>query len=318
VNRIDEALRRASEGRTGSRGDHQAHFVSAWSERTTPAATIAPPVSKPPQPDASDGLLLAVAPRLARPDERGGWENAVLAAAASDELTNQQYRRLAATLHKAQAIDGVRSVLVTSANGADGKTVTAFNLALILSESYQRHVLLIDADLRNPSICQLIGMHPGGGLNDALKSAIDAKVSAVPLTPRLTLLPGGRPEPDPTSGLTSDRMRRIFDEAVNRFDWVVVDAPPVVPVADAAHLAEMVDRTLLVIRAERTQYSAVQKAIEALGRERLLGVVLNGVDRSVLSERDETYYSYAASTVKGLEGPTMSTESASLLPLSQD
>jgi protein-tyrosine kinase len=317
VNRIEEALRRTSEGRTVSRGDHQAHFVSAWSERTTPAATVAPPVSKP-QPDASDGLLLVVPPRPARPDERGGWEKAVLAAAASDELTNHQYRRLAATLHKAQAVDGIRSVMVTSANGADGKTVTAFNLAVILSESYQRHVLLIDADLRNPSISQLIGMDPKGGLADALKSATDSKVSAVPVTPRLTILPGGRPEADPTSGLTSDRMRRIFDEAMNRFDWVVVDAPPVVPVADAGHLSEMVDRTLLVIRAERTQYSAVQKAIEALGRERLLGVVLNGVDRRAISERDDTYYSYTALTVKGVDGPTMSSESASLIQLSQD
>jgi capsular exopolysaccharide synthesis family protein len=241
----------------------------------------------------------------------------VLSAAASDVLMSQQYRRLAATLHKAQTLDGVRSVMVTSAASADGKTITALNLALVLSGSYKRRVLLIDADLRNPSIGQLVGVNPDRGLSDALKTATDQKIAVVPLTPLLTLLPGGRPEPDPTSGLTSDRMRRIFDEAVNHFDWVVVDAPPVGAVADAAHLAEMVDRALLVIRAERTQYPAVQKAIEALGRERLLGVVLNGVDRRAVAEPGHRY-AYSASTADGHEIHTMSPDSESLLQLSRD
>jgi capsular exopolysaccharide synthesis family protein len=228
-----------------------------------------------------------------------------------------QYRRLASILHKTETLDGVRIVMVTSAAGADGKTITALNLALVLSGSYKRRVLLIDADLRNPSIGRLVGISPDGGLSDALKSAAESKIAVVPLTPLLTLLPGGRPEPDPTSGLTSTRMRRIFDEAVDRFDWVVVDAPPVGPVADAVHLAEMVDRTFLVIRAERTQYPAIQKAIETLGRERLLGVVLNAVDRRTVPAQDYGY-SNAASSVDGHGIHTMSPESESLLRLSQD
>ena len=80
------------------------------------------------------------------------------------------------------------------------------------------------------------------------------------------------------SGLTSSRMRHILSEAVTRFDWVIVDAPPLGPVADANLLAEMVDTSLLVVRAAKTPFALVQRAIEILGRERLLGVVLNGVD----------------------------------------
>ena len=313
MSRIDEALRRASEGRgvAGRGTDHQAHFVSAWSERTTPSPAVATPVVTPPR-DTSERSLFAVAPELAPADVQGPCVSGLIAAAPSNPLMSQQFRRLAATLHKAQTLDGVRSVMVTSATSADGKTVTAINLALVLSGSYKRRVLLIDADLRNPSIGGFVGISHGGGLSDALKSATDSRITVIPLTPLLTLLPGGQPDPDPTSGLTSIRMRSILDEAVDRFDWVVVDAPPVGPVADAGHLAEMVDRILLVIRAERTQYPAVQKAVETLGRERLLGVVLNGVDRRAVAA-PEYGYSYSAYTAGGHGIHTMSPDSESLL-----
>ena len=94
-------------------------------------------------------------------------------------------------------------------------------------------------------------------------------------TDTLTVLPAGRPDPDPMSSLTSSRMHRILDEAIALFDWVVVDAPPIGPIADAGLLAAMVDAALLVVRADRTKCAAVQKAIDSLGRDRILGVVLN-------------------------------------------
>jgi Mrp family chromosome partitioning ATPase len=93
------------------------------------------------------------------------------------------------------------------------------------------------------------------------------------------LLPAGRPDPDPMSGLTSPRMRHILDEASSRYDWVILDAPPMGPMADASLLAQMVDGAVFVIRAGRTQHGLVQKAVDALGRHRILGVVLNGMDR---------------------------------------
>ena len=93
------------------------------------------------------------------------------------------------------------------------------------------------------------------------------------------LLPAGRPDPDPIGGLTSARMRSILDEAAARFDWVILDAPPMGPMADANLLASMVDGAVFVVRSGRTHHQAAQRAIEALGRERILGVVLNGVEK---------------------------------------
>jgi protein-tyrosine kinase len=199
----------------------------------------------------------------------------------------EQFRRLAATLHQAQASDNLRTVLVTSALPSDGKTLTAINLAMILSESYKRRVLLIDADLRRPSIRDVADIPNVMGLADGLRASVEQKLTVIELTKRLDLLPAGRPDPDPMGGLTSARMRKILADASGRYDWVVLDAPPVGTVADASILAEMADGALLVVRAGRTDSAMVQKAIAAIGRERILGVVLNDVQ-----DVDSNAYAY--------------------------
>ena len=136
----------------------------------------------------------------------------------------------------------------------------------------------MDADLRRPAIRDVSHIPGVTGLADGLRAKSEQKLSVFQITSHLSLLPAGRPDPDPMSGLTSSRMRRILSDAAHRFDWVVVDAPPVGTVSDASILAEMVDATLLVVRARHTDCELTQKAIEAIGRERILGVVLNAVD----------------------------------------
>lgn len=201
----------------------------------------------------------------------------VISPHANVELV-EQFRSLAASLHRLQ-VNGVPKVLmVTSADPGEGKTLSSLNLALTLSESYRQRVLLIDADLRRPSIREVSQLGHAPGLSEGLKASADKKLSVIPLTASLTLLPAGAPDPNPMSSLTSPRMRRIIDEAARRFDWVVLDAPPLGPIADASLLASMVDGALFVVRAGRTAFSAVERAVDALGRDRILGVILNGVD----------------------------------------
>src|SRR5262249_12462735 len=134
----------------------------------------------------------------------------------------EQYRRLAATLHYAQLQHNVKVVMVASAVPGEGKTLTATNLALTLSHSYRRDVLLIDADLRRPGIHQIFQVPNISGLNDGLKSETEQKLPLVQVSEHLTLLTAGRPNPDPMSGLTSERMRRIVQDAAARFDWVLI------------------------------------------------------------------------------------------------
>ena len=207
------------------------------------------------------------------------WRNRLAAGQDSDPQLVEQFRRLAATLHHAHQTNNLRSLIVTSAAPGDGKTLTAVNLALVLAESYGYRVLLIDADLRRPSIPSIVDLGGGSGLSEVLRAPSEQKLALVPITSRLALLPAGQPIANSIEALTSPRMRQILNEANSRFDWVIVDSPPVGPTTDARLLAQMVGGTLFVVHAERTQCPDVQKGIEALGREQILGVVLNGAAR---------------------------------------
>jgi capsular exopolysaccharide synthesis family protein len=200
-----------------------------------------------------------------------------------EQATVEQYRKLAATLHHAQVERALKVVIVSSAVSGDGKTLTSTNLALTLSESYRRRVLLIDADLRRPSIHEVFQVKNSAGLTECLKAEAEHRLPLVQVSPYLSLLLAGQPDSDPMSGLTSKRMHRLIEEAAATFDWVIIDTPPVVLLPDANILAAMVDGAIFVIGAGKTPHKLITLAIDALGRDKILGVVLNRVDRSRLA-----------------------------------
>lgn len=209
---------------------------------------------------------------------------------AAGPLIVEQFRRLAVTLIRARGERALRSVLVTSPAPGDGKSHVAVNLGLTLSESFNRSVLLIDADLRRPTLHVLFGVPNTAGLTEALEPAHNGKVATVEIGPSLTLLPAGRSETSPLGGLASDRLKRLVADACSRFDWVIVDSPPVGMLADAHLVSEAVDGALLVVRAGVTPYPDVEAAADTLGSDRILGVVLNAVDPEEV--RGEGYYSH--------------------------
>jgi receptor protein-tyrosine kinase len=180
--------------------------------------------------------------------------------------------------------------MVASAAQAEGKTLTAANVALTLSHSYQRRVLLIDADLRRPSIHTVLRLENRVGLGDILKSSPPSRDLPVQrVGAMLWAITAGPADPDPMSGLVSDTMKQFLVEAAEQFDWLVIDSPPVMVMPDANLLAAMVDTTLLVVRAHKTPYPMVMRAIEGIGVERILGVVLNRADRSDIHGGYEPY-----------------------------
>jgi protein-tyrosine kinase len=218
----------------------------------------------------------------------------------------EQYRRIAAMLHQLQEERGTKVVMVASAEPGEGKTLTAANLALTLSESYHRRVLLIDADLRRPSLNMLFRLHPSAtGLSEGLRGDVRGPLKVLQLSDYLALLPGGKPDRDPMAGLTSGRMQQIIEQGSADYDWVILDTPPVGLQSDAHLLAAMVEATILVIGAGRTQVSAIQHAIDTIGREKIVGVVLNRVDQSAMSEAG--YYAYySAQALPGSKGVELS------------
>ena len=285
MGRIEDALKRTQDEPTVPAAEGSEIFKDPWDFNTVGA----PPPRPAERPSDVDTLIVAgptdaadhstPTPPLLRhrslKPEVG--ERLVTSPNAPSQLV-EQYRRLAATVHQAQLVSGIRILLVTSPMPGDGKTTTATNLALTLSESYRRQVLLIDADLRRPSLHTNLQVPNLTGLNEGLKADRDAKLATAKITENLTLLPAGRPDPDPMGSLTSERMRLILEEASRRFDWVVVDTAPVGLLVDASLLAGMADATIMVIRAGQTQADAVTKALDTVGRDRVLGVVLNGVE----------------------------------------
>jgi capsular exopolysaccharide synthesis family protein len=205
-------------------------------------------------------------------------------------VSREQYRRLAAVLHDAQSTTGLQVLMVASAVAGEGKTLTASNLALTFSESYQKRVLLIDGDLRRPTLHSVFRLDTTSGLADGLLSTADTKMVVRQVSSRLAVLPAGRPSSDPMAGLTSERMKRLLGEARGAFDWVILDTPPVMLLPDAHLMASMVDGAVLVVRAGSTPHELVRRASEAIGRSRIVGVVLNRAEPS--SQKDHYYYSY--------------------------
>jgi capsular exopolysaccharide synthesis family protein len=279
VSRLAEALRNAQ----------QAQFDADAAEEISGGELELPSPAAGPL-DDSPGDELAATERLEKPERFGpGANGKVVVMADVPAVAIEQYRRLAASLHHAQFERQTKVLMITSASPGEGKTLTSTNLALTLSESYRRTVLLIDADLRRPSLHHVFKVPNVVGLSNALKSDIDHRLPVIQISANLTLLTAGRPDSDPMSGLTSDRMRRIVEEAAARFDWVIIDTPPVGFLSDANLLVAMVDAALFVVRAGKSPYRLIQRALDAIGRDRVLGVVLNAVEENV---DDAGYYYY--------------------------
>jgi protein-tyrosine kinase len=192
----------------------------------------------------------------------------------ADPVFVEQYRRVGAALHHAQLKNGIRSLLVTSAVGSEGKTLCATNLALMLSRSFKRRVLLVDGDLRKPSVHQLLQIENGVGLTDILERP-GGRLPTHTLPPALSVITAGHHDPDPVSLLVSAAAGRFLSEARDQFDWVVVDTPPVVLFPDAELFADRLDTCVMVVSATTTSPQVAARAVAAIGASRTLGVVLN-------------------------------------------
>jgi len=258
---------------------------------------------EPPAPRGGSSVVVELPPVVAQPRPREEfWYTyqfgqkgigKVVVGPGADATLVEQYRRLGAALHHHQLQSGARTLMVTSAVAAEGKTLTATNLALTLSHSYQRRVLLVDADLRRPSIHDILRLPNMTGLSDSLRHPEKTGLRFHTVSPFLSALTAGRADSDPMAGLVSDTMNRILAEAAQQFDWVIVDTPPVALLPDANLLAAMIDTAVLVVSARATPYPLVRRAMDAIGQQRILGVVLNRMSKADMVAA-YSYYGYGA------------------------
>ncbi len=202
----------------------------------------------------------------------------------------ESYRALRTSLLLTNLGAPPKVIIVTSALPQEGKTTTSMNTALVLAQKGVR-VLLIDADLRRPSIHKILGMGPRSGLSNVLtgSATLQQTITRSSILPNLYILPAGTPPPNPAELLASTNMRDVLEELRGQYDHIVVDTPPTLSVTDAVVLSPRADAIVLVIRSGQTTKQALRRSRDILTQvnAKVSGVLLNAVD---LTSPDYYYY----------------------------
>ncbi|MBM7599935.1 capsular exopolysaccharide synthesis family protein [Virgibacillus halotolerans] len=203
---------------------------------------------------------------------------------------SEQYRTVRTNLQFASVDEELRSILVTSAGPTDGKSMTTANLAVVYAQQGKK-VLLIDADLRKPTVHYTFRLDNLKGLSNVLvgESTLETATNNSEVD-NLDIISSGPIPPNPSELLASKRMEQLLSDAKVTYDLIIFDTPPTLAVTDAQVLANIVDGSLLVIRSKQTELEAAIKAKEALepAKAKLLGTVLNDREK----DKSNNYYYY--------------------------
>jgi capsular exopolysaccharide synthesis family protein len=202
----------------------------------------------------------------------------------------ESYRALRTSLLLTSLGAPPKTILITSAMPREGKTTTSVNTAIVLAQKGTR-VLLVDADLRRPSIHKTLGLGPRVGLSNVLTGGANVQQATLrsPILPNLFILPAGTPPPNPAELMASPEMFQLLAELREQYDHIVIDTPPTLSVTDAVVLSTRADAVVLVIRSSQTTKPALRRTRDILTQvnARVAGVLLNAVN---LDSPDYTYY----------------------------
>jgi protein-tyrosine kinase len=310
----DRATRTARHGETDERstqveadmeGMPVENFVAAISnsidlDRIPPASAVAFDNNVAPREMVATTSRMRVAqvkpaPELVEPRQIASAFNLTVdphlaAITGSDVLASERYRTLAVRVLNMAARQKLKSLLVSSADEGEGKSTVATNLAWVMAKPGERRVLLLDADLRYPSVCRGLGLEAHCGWLDLIEGSASLKDAAIRVDPNglYVLAPGSTREPKTraesefhtgytgaSDALTSSRVEKLIRELERHFDFIVIDGPPIVEFADAQRLASILDGTMMVVRAGHTHHSRVTGALKLVPKDRRVGVVLN-------------------------------------------
>jgi len=208
-------------------------------------------------------------------------------------LGAEKFRLLRARLRHLQERSHIKRVVITSAVPEEGKTLVASNLAISLARNTSQRVLLIDGDLHKPAVARRLGLQDAPGISEWFSEEAPVNRFLYNLQgTRLWVLCAGVTREQPLTVLQSPRFLELFHTLSALFDWVLIDVPPMSPLADVNFWARQADGLLLVVRQGRTPRSHLQKGLEALDNPCVLGFVLNGA-RVIESDYYNHYYSSA-------------------------
>ena len=298
MSKVFEALRRLEKDSNGISADFGGEVQAIFSEPvvTSAAPENVIPVAVPSEPIASGFRSLPVRVSVESP------LIPFMPAEQSHQRAGEQYRIIRTKI--VQHPRSPRVMVVSSVDSGDGKTTSSINVAAALALKSEVNVLLVDGDLRRGKIGTLLGLPETPGLTDVLAGTCSPEEAIVQAEqfPNLHILAAGTRQANPTELLDSPRWRALVQQFRKRFNYVILDTPPIGYLADYDLVQAVSDGVLVVARMDYTKRSRCLKALKSIPEERLIGVILNCVDEWFLGNKSRSYYSYAPDS-KGEKPP---------------
>jgi protein-tyrosine kinase len=211
----------------------------------------------------------------------------------------ESFRRLRNKILHPTEGEPAKSILVTSVLPNEGKSFICANLAIIMAQSMEKHALMVEADLRRPSLAELFGLSNAGGLVNYLQDGqeIGTLIKDTGFK-KLSMIPCGPPPINPAELLDSKKMSAIVEELVKRYSdrFILIDSPPMTAASEIAVLAKYVDGVILVVRWGKSRREQVKELVDLIGKTKILGVVFNAYEinmlQSTLQKHYQGYYNY--------------------------
>jgi len=202
-----------------------------------------------------------------------------------ESLAAEKFRFLAVHLQHLRRDRELKRVLITSSIPQEGKSTVSANLACALARRSQQKILLVEGDVRRPALSPMFGLARISGICELPQSEPNLRTSVYHLDgPNLWFLPAGSAPKNPLEVLQSGRLSAVMDQLSALFDWVIIDSPPVMPLADTSVWMRLSDGILLVTRQGITEKQQLQRALEAIEPKKVIGAVLNGSQRTTHSD----------------------------------
>jgi len=287
MSRIFDALQRSETERLGVLPENALTLAtellqSAEREVAKPDVTAATSVN----PDFGDFRSLTISP---------SQDSRLICLTAKDSLGAEKFRFLGVRLRQLQQNRSLKKILVTSTIPEEGKSTISGNLATTLARKQKQKILLLEGDLRRPSLCHQFGFSKLPGLSEWLQGPIAPMANIYHLEgPGFWFLPAGQPPENPLELMQAGRLSELMDRLTAWFDWIVIDSPPVLPLADTTVWTRLADGILLVTREGTTQKRQLVRGLQVLEQSKLLGVVLNS---SKNTDHANYYQRYGPATV---------------------
>lgn len=309
MSRIHEALKKAEQERTSGQATDvvapRQEQITRVPERTATAiATTAPPVGEQVPGNGQEAEYLRfddLRARCTHPEWHPDPKVNVFSNPALSPHGAEQFRTLRSRLYQLRGSgQPLRTLLVTSSVPGEGKTFVVVNLAQAIVRQPDRRALIIDTDLRCARMHTVLGAPRAPGLSEYLRGEADEMaVIQHGQDGNLCFIAGGDEVTNPSELLSNGRLKALLERVTPVFDWVILDSPPCLPVADATILAGLCDGVLLVVRAGATPSPTVQRACQEMQGRNMVGVVLNAVEQSHLYDSHYYYQSYEHTYVRG-------------------